>query len=248
MLVSGHHKVAAQKAVIADLRKRIEHLEGFQRRRANTVPICDIVDEALPYKGLPLGCVHEVKGTNLASAIAFASLLSTRISHRGAILYVAPDHSLYPLGLLPSGAQLDQWIHIYARHPKDFSWTVLEAIRCTQVRAVLAITKAADLTFCRSLQLAAEASGATGFLINQEASSIASTITRWQISPAKSPPGHGLDEPFWKLELLYCRGGRPGKWIVACRQGSLNFLECVSEGTTRPVQHTALSAETALAG
>jgi protein ImuA len=242
-------KAAAQTAMLAHLRDKIECLEGIQRRSANTVPVCDIVNDALPYKGLPLGCVHEITGAGLASAIAFASLLSVRISQRGAILYVAPDHSFYPLGLLPGDVKLEQWIHISARRSKDLAWTVLEALRCPKVRAVLAIMRTADLTFCRRLQLAAESSGATAFLINHAASSsIASAITRWQISSVRGPLGRGLGEAFWKLELVYCRGGRPGRWMVAWRRGSLQPIEYLSEVPTQPMQRVTLVPERALVG
>jgi protein ImuA len=239
--------IQPQAAVLAHLREKLDGLEGAQRRSAHTAPICDIINDALPYSGLPLGCIHEVKGTGLASAIAFASLLSNRISQTGPVLYVAPDRSFYPLGLLPSGVKFEQWIHVSARRSKDLTWTVLEAIRCSHVKAVLAIMPSADLTYCRRLQLAAENSGVTGFLIHHAAapSSIASAITRWQVSPVKGPAGRGLSEAFWKLELLYCRGGQPGKWMVTCRN---NTLESLSEVPTRPVQRAALTQETALAG
>jgi len=193
--------------------------------------------------------VHEVKGAGIASAIAFASLLSSRISQRGKILFVAPDRSFYPLGLLPYDVKLEQWIQVSARRSKDLAWAVLEAIRCPQVSAVLAVMNGADLTFCRRLQLAAESSGATGFLINTaDSSPVASAITRWRISSIKGPAGRGFGEVFWKLELLYCRGGRPGKWMVAWRHGRLEPLAALSEVPTRPIQRVQLPSQTILAG
>jgi protein ImuA len=251
MLVSSPRKAIVQPraAVLAHLREKLNRLEGTERRSAHTAPICDVINDALPYSGLPLGCIHEVTGTGLASAIAFASLLSNCISQTGPILYVAPDRSFYPLGLLPFGVRFEEWIHVSARRSKDLTWTVLEAIRCSQVKAVLAIMPSADLTFCRRLQLAAENSGATGFLIHHAAApvSIASAITRWQVSPVKGPAGRGLSEAFWKLELLYCRGGRPGKWMVTWRNNTLESLG-VSEVPIRPIQRATLAQETALAG
>jgi protein ImuA len=226
---------------IVHLREKLNCLEGTQRRAAHTTPICDIVNDALPYRGLPLSCIHEVRGNGLASAIAFAALLSHRIPRPGSVLYVAPDRSFYPLGLAASGLNFEQWIHISARRSKDLSWTVLEAMRCSQVKVVLAVVTSADLTFCRRLQLAAESSGATGFLIHHAAASgsIASAITRWHVSPEKRPAARGLGDVFWRLELLYCRGGRPGKWVVTLRNNKLEPL---------PVQRITLAQETALAG
>jgi protein ImuA len=219
----------APDAVVAHLREKISNLEGAPRRFARTVSVCDFIDDALPGRGLPLGCVHEVKG-NPASVIAFAGLLSSRISRKGAVFYIEPSRGLYPLGLLPYGVNLQHWIHVRARHRRDLVWTVLEALRCPQVSAVLACMQSADLTFSRRLQLAAESSGATAFLLGDAASA----ITRWRISSIKS----SFHQTSWSLELLYCRGGQPGAWQVAWRNGRLEI-------PVRSMQREQLASETA---
>jgi protein ImuA len=235
--------------VLAHLRKKIDLLEEVDRRFSRAVSVCKDVDDALPYRGLPLGCVHEMKGGSLASAIAFAGLLAARIPSKGAIVYVASDRSFHPLGLLPYGARMEQWIHISARRSEDRAWTVLEALRCPQVSAVLAVMKRADLTYCRKLQLATENSGATGFLLGDIYSEpVASAITRWQISSIVAPPGHGLDELFWALELLYCRGAQPRKWIAAWHQQRLEILRSLSETVSTFAPEINLREETAVAG
>ena len=243
------HSSEPPTAVLAELRTKVANLEGIQRRLARIIPICDVVDQGLPYKGLPTGCVHEVTGSGIASAIGFASLLAARADQNKAIFYIDTDRSFYPLGLLQADIRLNHWIHVRARRASDLVWTVLEVIRCPQVGAVLAMLKAADLTYCRRLQLAAENSGATGFLLNQAgASSVASAITRWQVSSVKGPAGRSLSEAFWKLELLYCRSGRPGKWMLACKQGRLEHFGGASEIPAQPMQRVAGASETALAG
>src|SRR5215470_1549382 len=91
------------------LRQRIQSLEETQRRFSRTIPVAEAVDRWLPYGGLSAGCIHEVKGTSLANAIAFSALLSARLAgDNGNILYIAPDRSLHPLGLLPYGVKLNQ--------------------------------------------------------------------------------------------------------------------------------------------
>lgn len=234
---------------LSQLRERMDCLEGTQRRQRRTVPICDFIDNALPYKGLPLGCIHEVKSRDLASAIAFAALLSARISAKGSVLYVAPGRSLHPLGLLPYGVKLEQWLHISARRPDDLIWTVSEAIRCPRANAVLAVMKKTDLTLCRRLQLAAESSGATGFLLgNATSAPVASAITRWRISSVNGPAERGFDEAFWELELSYCRGGRPGKWTVAWRNGRLERFRHLSKVSIRPARQETFPPASAKAG
>ena len=214
-------------AVLSQLREKVEALEGALRRFAHVIPVCHGIDGALPGRGLPLGCIHEING-NAGTAIAFAGLLCARIQRPGAVFFIEPARSLYPLGLLPFGVSLDRWVHIRARRSKDLAWAVLEALRCPEVAAVLAAMKSADLTFSRRLQLAAESSGATGFFFGNAASA----ITRWRIAPMKNAA--------WSLDLLYCRGGRPGTWQVAWRNGHLENL--ISE------EPKIGFAETALAG
>lgn len=234
---------------LAHLREKVDYLEEIQRRFSRSVPVCDVVDDALPCRGLPLGCVHEVKGASLASAIAFASLLAARISPKGAIVYIAQDRSFHALGLLPYGVRLEQCIHVSVRRSEDLAWTVLEALRCPQVSAVLAVMKTTDLTFCRRLQLATENSGATCFLLGEiNSASMASVITRWRVSSINAPPGRGFDEVFWALELLYCRGAQPGKWIAAWRNGRLDILSSFSGAAKQDNPGAMLLSENTAAG
>lgn len=221
------------------LREQIDRLEGVERRRLRTAPVCDAIDKALPYNGLPLGCVHEIQSRELACAIGFAASIAGRIPGPGSILYVAPDRSLYPLGLLPYGVDLGSWLHVSAHHPGDLIWTVSEALRCSPIKAVLTVMKKTDLTLCRRLQLAAETSGTTGFLLGNAAShQAASAITRWRVTPV-SIPGRGFDEPAWDLQLSYCRGGQPGKWMVAWRNGRLEPFHPIAKFPVRAVRQSA---------
>lgn len=224
--------------VLDKLRQRIHSLEETQRRFACTIPVSGVVDRWLPHGGLAAGCIHEVKGSNLANAIAFSAILSTRLAGvQGNILYIAPDRSLHPLGLLPYGVKLDQFLHVCAKRPQDLAWTVMEALRCSQVSSVIALLSGLDLTESRRLQLAAEASGATAFLLGHSASApIASPITRWKISSVTGKSGQGFDQPLWELDLLYCRGGRPGKWILEWRDQKLNSV------LAQPLQQIARQA------
>jgi len=221
--------------VLDTLRQRITSLEESRRRLSRTIPIADAVDHWLPHGGLSAGCIHEIKGTSLANAIAFSAILSSRVAgDQGHILYIAPDRSLHPLGLLPYGVNLDQVLHVSTRRLQDLAWAVMEALRCSQVRAVIALLHGLDLAESRRLQLAAEASGATGFLLGHAASApIAAPITRWKISSVVCKPGHRFDEPVWSLDLLYCRGGRPRKWILEWHDRKLNPI------LTRPVEQPA---------
>jgi protein ImuA len=230
--------------VIETLRQRINCIEEVQRRFSQTISIVNEIDRWLPFGGLPTGCIHEVKGASLAGALAFSALLSARNAREeGNLLYIAPDRSHDPLGLLPYGVNLDRIIYVFAKRPQNLIEAVLEALRCPQVSSVMALVDHLDLTGSRKLQLAAEASGATGFLIgNAKNTSIAAPITRWKISPARGRAGQSLAEPVWMLELLYSRGGRPGQWTVEWNGKELHTM------LSRPAQHARQAEREALAG
>lgn len=224
--------------VVDLLRQRISSLEETQRRFSRTILIADAVDRWLPHGGLSAGCIHEVKGTTLANAIAFSTILASRIAgNQGHVLYFASDRSLHPLGLLPYGVKLSQVLHVSTKRHQDLAWAVMEALRCSQVSAVIALLDGLDLTESRRLQLAAEASGATGFLLGNAASApIASPITRWKVSSPLDKAGDRFDSPLWDLDLVYCRGGSPGKWTVEWRDQKLNAI------TTQPANQIMCEA------
>ncbi|MCZ2080426.1 MAG: hypothetical protein LC130_36120 [Bryobacterales bacterium] len=226
-----------------------EPLVSMERRFARTVPVSGEIDSCLPFHGVPLGCVHEVRSRGFADGIAFASLLSARIP-ASRLVCVAPDSSFHPLGLLPYGVSPERWIHVAAQNSRDLAWAVLEALRCPQVSAVLAVVKTADLTLCRRWQLAAESSGATGFLLTDPASkpAIASVITRWQITPIPAPAGATFEEPCWAIDLVYCRGGHPRQWTATWREGRLvPFSALVARPVPRPAQQAGLATAKRLA-
>lgn len=236
---------------VAFLRTRVEPLVSMEQRFTRTVPVSSEIDSVLPFHGLPLGCVHEVQSRGQACGIAFASLLASRIlAPNGQMVYVAPDSSFRPLGLLPYGVPPERWIHVTTRNALDSAWTVLEALRCPQVSAVLAVIQRADLTLCRRWQLAAEGGGATGFLLTDTAfkSSIASVITRWQITSIPAPAGATFEEPCWTVDLTYCRGGHPAQWKTVCGKGGLEpFSTPAAVPVPRLVQRAGFTATNRLA-
>ena len=226
--------------VVENLRRQISCFEERQRRFSRTIPVADAIDSWLPHGGVSAGCIHEVKGASLANAIAFSAVLSSRLGgDHGNILYIAPDRSLHPLGLLPFGVKLDRLLYVSARRHQDLAWAVMEALRCPQVSSVIALLGGLDLTESRRLQLAAESSGATGFLLGHATSApIASPITRWKISSATGKAGQRFEHPLWALDLLYCRGGRPGKWILEWRDQK---LQTISAQPMKQAAHEALA-------
>ena len=242
-------RVAPDRAAL--LRARVEPLVSLERRFARTVPVSGAIDAGLPFHGLPLGCVHEFQSPGRACGIAFAALLAGRIPATGGqMVYVAPDAVFHPLGLLPYGIPPERWVHVTVRNSLDLAWTVLEALRCPRVSAVLAAIQRADLTLCRRFQLAAESSGATGFLLTDPAvkPALASVITRWQIVSIPAPAGATFGEPYWAIDLAYCRGGHPARWTAVWKKGRLEPISASAEmAVLRPMQRAGLTTAKRLA-
>lgn len=225
--------------VLEKLREQIDCLDQARARFSHTIPVADAIDCGLPYGGLPSGCVHEIKGTSLASTIAFSAVLASRFAgERGHIVYIAPDRCLHPLGLLPYGIKLDRLVHVSSKRPHDLAWAVMESSRCPQVSALIAVLSGLDLTESRRLQLAAETSRVTAFLLGHAASApVASAITRWRISSVPAKSSQRFDEPTWMVDLAYCRGGRPGKWLLEWRDRQFHALGREPVGQTALQEH-----------
>ena len=104
-----------------------------------------------------------------------------------------------------------------------------EGLRNRGLAGVVAeFSGALGLTASRRLQLAAEHSGVTAFLLrrsrcfdNPVLLEPSAAVTRWRVAtvpsgpPLANAPGTpGLGRPRWRLELIRCRGGEAHSWIV----------------------------------
>jgi len=98
----------------------------------------------------------------------------------------------------------------------------------------------------RRLQLAAETSGVTGFVLsrNGAATAAAVAVTRWRLaavpgSLAAGEPGVGL--ALWRVELRRCRGGMPASWdMEACNAtGLVSLSAAVADRSAPPRRRVA---------
>ena len=215
-------------ALLAELRTRIHRLEGVGGEDGGTLPFgVPELDAALPDGGLPLGCLHEVAAEDRGAGTAFAAaLLAHLVAGRGApVLWIVRGRDLHAAGLAAYGLTPDRLIAVRAVRDTDALWAMEEALRSKRLSAVLGEIGRLDLTASRRLQLAAEAGGATGVLLHLGAERAAASVavTRWRVAPAPSATVDepGVGESRWRLDLLRCRGGRPGSWEVGWRDGAL---------------------------
>ncbi len=212
-------------AILAGLRARIRDLEGVDGGGGEVLTLgVPPVDAALAGGGLPLGCLHEVLGAaDDGAASGFVALLMARLAARAgrSVLWLTQDGDLYAPGLANYGLTPDRLVVARGRKPADLLWALEEAARSDAVAAVVGEVDSADLTASRRLQLAAEAGGVTAFLLRRRGSEMTSSaVTRWRAAALGSPPlsdEPGIGHPCWQLDLLRCRGGRPGRWPVSWR-------------------------------
>lgn len=138
----------------------------------------------------------------------------------------------YGPGLAAWGLAPERLLVVRAGTGAELLWALEEALRCRGLGAALAEVEGIDPTSARRLQLAAEAGGVTAFLLRpgpspsgRRRAPAASAVTRWAVTPV---PGRadgsrpGLGAPLWRLDLLRCRGGRPGAWIAEWRGDSFH--------------------------
>lgn len=243
------------------LRRRVRALETPVPKTGAADPVLPFgdprVDGCMPENGLPLGRLHEIAGTGIeaetgAVPAAFAAGLLARLSGRGAILWCFVRDDLYGPGLAAHGLAPEHVVRVAARSDAEVLSVLEEGLRTAGFAAVLGEVGAFGLTAGRRLQLACEHGGTTAFVLRRwpfggRAARPAPTgaVTRWQVAPASSDSDEpGLGPPHWRVDLLHCRGGRPGSWIMeAC--DATGHVRVVAELADHPAVPDASRARAA---
>jgi protein ImuA len=153
----------------------------------------------------------------------------------GAILWCLPRLDLYGPGLAAHGLDPGRLVLVRASRDAEILWAMEEGLRSPGIVAVVGEVGSLPSVASRRLQLAAERSGITAFLLRRwrdggqaarERALPNAAVTRWQIAalPSQLPPipspargeglgwGLGVGSPRWRVELLRCRGGEPACW------------------------------------
>ncbi|MEC4591217.1 MULTISPECIES: ImuA family protein [Nitrospirillum] len=198
--------------------------------------------------GLPRAALHEVAAAgdlDAGAATAFTALLAARLAEqvRGPILWMTRAPDLYAPGLDAQGVGPGRLVVVHAACEVDLLWAMEEALRCPRVGAVVGEAGGLDLTASRRLHLAAETGGVPGLLLRlnggkggamkglkgagrgsgRGSTQATAAVTRWQVGTAPiyadDSAASAFTGPAWRVELLRCRGGRPGAWTLYEREG-----------------------------
>jgi protein ImuA len=210
---------ALKADIITQLKKDILALQGFRPLMDSQHKIgLGTINHSFPDSQFPLGVNHEFICNNTESLTAssgfIAGILSSLLQKGGAAVWISSSQIIFPPALVSFGIDPSQLIFIHLK--KDILWTIEEALKCEGLAAVVGEVSSLDLTISRRLQLAAEQSRVTGFLLRTNPRQLTTAFTcRWQIQPLQSETSDGLPGigfPRWQVELLKVRNGKPGSW------------------------------------
>jgi protein ImuA len=235
---------------LADLRRQMARIERRGRSPKARAAVHGFgvpqIDAHLPGGGLAAGALHEVSGGGAdiehgaAAALLIAGLLARA---QGRVLWAIERRDLFAPALQGVGLTADRVVFVEAGRPAGVLLVMEEGLRQRGLAGVVGeLSGRLTLTASRRLQLAAEMSGVTAFVLRrgrrpQEAGTSGPRLaeptaaaTRWLVSALPSPPPvpltpsvQGLGRARWRLDLVRCRGGEAFSWIVeACdAQGHL---------------------------
>ena len=211
------------------LRAHIRTLEGVTRPKKDVLSLgIEEIDQALPWNGLPLNCLHQILGDqdqSGAATVGFVIAIATRLKNRGITLWCSCRHgsggTLYAPGLNMMGLGEEDLLVARCKNNAEVLWTMEEGLRCAAVAVVIGETEN-TLTHIaeRRLHLAAAAGFTTGFLIQPKERTYLTTsctsFTRWRVKalPSALTPWTGLASPCWRLNLDRCRGAPTQCWDV----------------------------------
>jgi protein ImuA len=245
----SHLPLAALRAQVA----RLERAPGTARAGALRFGLAAI-DRHLPAGGLARGALHEVAGAGAelehgAAAALFVAGLLARVP--GPVLWVLERADLFAPGLAAVGLAPERVIYAEAGRADAVLAALEDGLRHPGLLAgVGEVSGRLSLTASRRLHLAAEASGATGFVLRRpwrrEAAGLeepSAALTRWRVGALPSAPPFpdapevpGLGRVRWRLDLWRARGAAPASFVVeGCdAQGRLRLVAVLGDGSVAP--------------
>jgi len=234
-----------ERTQLPELRERIRRIERPTLAVHGVLPFgTAAIDRVLPGGGLARGALHEILGSDGdeedgAVTAAFAAGILGRLgphpnppplagkgSGGGIVLWCLPRPDLYGPGLAAHGLDPARLVLVRAPRDSEILWAMEEGLCAPGIAAVVGEVGTLVAVASRRLQLAAERSGITAFLLRRwrdggqaarERNLPNAAVTRWRITalPSQPLPGEpGVGCPRWRVELLRCRGGEPACWEV----------------------------------
>lgn len=166
------------------------------------------LDDLLPGGGWPDAAVTEIFTAHygigeLSLLMPALAGLSRKQDEQKWILWIAPPFIPYAPALARSGLDLQRVLMVHPSGERDGLWAVEQALRSGAGAAVLAWIRFADDVALRRLQLAAEERHCWAVFFRPLGACL-------QRSPAALRVKLSRAERATRVEILKCRGGRPG--------------------------------------
>src|SRR5271166_5006909 len=248
-----------ERTLLPELRERIRRIERPTAAIHGVLPFSiAAIDRVLPGGGLARGALHEILGAggdeeDGALAAAFAAGILGRLAAQkslagdGMVLWCLPRPDLYGPGLAAHGLDPAHLVLVRAPRDAEILWAMEEGLRAPGIAAVVGEVGTLAAVASRRLQLAAERSGITAFLLRRwrdggqaarERNLPNAAVTRWRIAAVPSQPlwgEPGVGRPRWRVEILRCRGGEPACWEVeeADATGHVSLAATVADAAGR---------------
>ena len=244
-----------EKTLLPDLRECVRRIERPTVAIHGVLPFgVTVIDRVLPDGGLARGALHEILGAggdeeDGALAAAFAAGILGRLEGDGTVLWCLPRPDLYGHGLAAHGLDPTHIVLVRAPRDSEILWAMEEGLRAPGIAAVVGEVGTLTAVASRRLQLAAERSGITAFLLRRwrdsgqaarERNLPNAAVTRWRIAALPSQPlrgAPGVGRPRWRVELLRCRGGESACWEVeeADATGHVSLASALADRPPAPV-------------
>jgi protein ImuA len=216
---------AARNDIIIQLKKEILSLQGFKNPVGNNKTVIGpaVIQNAFPNACFPTGAIHEFVEDGAESSAAsngfIAGMLGQLMQRGGPCVWISTGRTIFPPALKSFGVLPEQIIFIDVRKEKEVLWVMEEVLKCEGIASVVGEIQNIDFTASRRLQLAAEQSRVTGFIVRRQTLKLntIACVARWKVFPLSSAlPGvmPGVGFPRWKVVLEKIRNGVPGEWDI----------------------------------
>jgi protein ImuA len=218
----------ALNPVLAELRERIEQLEGGATRARQVLPFgVAEVDRALPGGGLAFGVLHEIAGggggtVDGAAAALFVAGVAARAG--GKVLWCMARPDLFFPAVTQAGLHPDRVVFCESDREEQVLDAMEQGLSFRGLAVVVGELVRLPMTVSRRLQLAAEKTGAMGIVLRRwrrqnEASDYGqptASTTRWRIStlPSERLPVAGVGRARWLAELMRVKAGECAEFEI----------------------------------
>jgi len=165
-----------------------------------------LLDARLPGGGWPIGAVTElIAGQPGLGELSLLFPALSHISRHGEwLILIDPPWIPYPAALQGHGLALERLLVVRTGNASESLWACEQALHGSQGGAVLAWPEQPGFARLRRLQLAAEVNVKLAFLFRPE-----QALTK--ASPAALRLHLRGDESGTRIDILKCRGSRPGE-------------------------------------